>query len=168
MTHLLLSGRPGAGKTHIGKWLKELHGFRHLETDAEPQTLNDLLNGVQSPQSLGDNVVVEWGFAIGDFDKGLVHKLFGMGFDAWWLDGDERTCHRQYLAAKQHLAPADLERAEIAYRIQASAIQEAWPRLHPFYGDDRIICTVTVGPTGPENLTREQIVSLMLADDDEG
>jgi hypothetical protein len=68
MTHLLLSGRPGAGKTHVGNCVAEQDGFRHIETDtpAGMQTLNELLNGVQTPQSLGENVVLEWGFAPGD------------------------------------------------------------------------------------------------------
>jgi len=170
MTHLLLSGRPGAGKTHVGKWLAEQHGFKHIETDdpAGMQTLTDLLNSVQTPQSLGDNVVVEWGFMIPYFDDGLVHKLRGMGFDAWWLDGDEPTCHQRYRATRQHLSPADLDSAEKAYRVQVAAIERAWPRLQSFYGDDRIIRTVTSGPTGPEILTTVQIVAIMQADGGEG
>jgi hypothetical protein len=55
-----------------------------------------------------------------------------------------------------------------AYWAQAKAIQQAWPELERFYGDDHIIRTVTSGPTGPEYLTCAQIVSVMLPDDAEG
>jgi hypothetical protein len=82
--------------------------------------------------------VVEWGFAIVDFDAELVHKLRGMGFDAWWVDGDEPTCHQRYLTVR------------CAARCS------------------RIIDTVTSGPTGLEYRTPEQIVSVMLPDDAEG
>jgi hypothetical protein len=112
--------------------------------------------------------VVEWGFAIVDFDAELVHKLRGMGFDAWWVDGDEPTCHQRYLTARKHFPPALLEQAEKAYQVQVAAIGRAWPRLQSFYGDDRIIDTVTSGPTGLEYRTPEQIVSVMLPDDAEG
>jgi hypothetical protein len=98
MTHLLLSGRPGAGKTHVGNSVAEQDGFRHIETDtpAGMQTLNELLNGVQTPQSLGENVVLEWGFAPGDLPA--VRWLRDVaGFDAWWLDGDEPAARQGYI-----------------------------------------------------------------------
>jgi dephospho-CoA kinase len=84
VTYLLLSGRPGAGKTHVGKWLAERRGFTHVETDtpAGLHTLNELLNGVQTAQGLVDNVVAEWGFKIEYFDAGLVRQFRDAGFDA--------------------------------------------------------------------------------------
>jgi broad-specificity NMP kinase len=35
MALVLLSGRPGAGKTAFGSWLAVQRGFVHIETDAE-------------------------------------------------------------------------------------------------------------------------------------
>lgn len=162
MTHLLLSGRPGAGKTHVGKWLDEQHGFRHIETDtpAGMQTLNELLKGGQTPQSLGENVVIEWGFAIED--SGLVRKLRDAGFDAWWFDGDEEAARQGYIQRR-----GDSPEVMDAYWAQAGGIQQAWPELESFYGDDHIIRTVTSGPAGPEYLTCAEIVSTMLPDDAE-
>src|ERR1700682_5495013 len=117
MTLLLLSGRPGAGKTEVGKWLEEQHGFRHIETDtaAGLRTLNELLGGVQTPQGLGENVVIEWGFMIQYFDSGYVRQLRDAGFDAWWLDGDEQAARQRYMESRQHLSPEELRQAVIGY-----------------------------------------------------
>jgi hypothetical protein len=101
MTLLLLSGRPGAGKTKVGNWLREHRDFIRIETDdpAEWETWGPLLCGSQSPKDaakvrdnaldLGENVVIEWGFLIQYF--GCVRELRHAGFDAWWLDGDEEA-----------------------------------------------------------------------------
>lgn len=170
VTLLLLSGRPGAGKTEVGKWLAERCGFTHIETDTDAglRTLNELLGGDQTPQGLGENVVIEWGFMIQDFDSGYVRQLRDAGFDAWWLDGDEEAARQGYMMSRQHLSPEKLRQAVIAYQAQVPAIERAWPQLESFYGDDHIIRTVTSGPTGPEYLTCAQIVSIMLPDDAEG
>lgn len=165
MTLFLLSGRPGAGKTKVGKWLAEHHGFRHIETDTKPgmETLNALLGGVQTPQSLGENVVLEWGFAP-DY-LGYVRQLRDdAGFDAWWFDGDEQAVRHGYMMSRQHLSPVQLRQAEIDYQAQANAIEEAWQELECFYGDDHVIRTVTSGPNGPTYRPLAEIVSIMLPD----
>jgi hypothetical protein len=167
MTHLLLSGRPGAGKTAVGNWLAEKHGFRHIETDEVGLgVVQELLEGVQTRQSLGEKVVLEWGFPPSDLPA--VRRLRDVaGFDAWWLDGDEPTCHQRYLIARKHLSSAQLADAEKRYQAQVRAIELAQVEFASFYGGDHIIDTVTSGPTGLEYCTCAQIVSIMLPDDTE-
>jgi hypothetical protein len=149
MTLLLLSGRPGAGKTPFGKWLEENRGFTHIETDKDAglATLNALLGGFQGPggaaevrakaRALGEKVVIEWGFMIEDF--GWVRQLQAAGFDAWWLDGDEQAARQGYIN-KTGGGPAAMK----AYWNQVKAIEAARPALERFYGNN-IVCTVTSG-----------------------
>jgi hypothetical protein len=69
--------------------------------------------------------------------------------------------------SRRHLSPERQREAESNYQVQVAAIEQAWPKLESFYGDDHIIRTVTSGPAGLEYLTRAQIVSIMLPDDAE-
>ena len=148
MALVLLSGRPGAGKTDFCCWLAAQHDFAHVETDSQWSAWAPLL-GVQSIQAatetcnrardLGPNVVVEWGFKVAYL--GCVRLLRDAGFDAWWLDGEEEAARQGYIA--RH---GGSSAAMDAYRLQVEEIQEAWPELKRFYGD-HIIRTVTSGPT---------------------
>jgi broad-specificity NMP kinase len=92
MTLLVLSGRPGAGKTEVGKWLASRRDFTHVETDvpADWEDWWQLLCGSQNPKvaaevvakvpALGSEVVIEWGFKVELLDR--VHPLRDAGFDA--------------------------------------------------------------------------------------
>jgi hypothetical protein len=165
MTLLLLSGRPGAGKTEVGKWLAEHCGFTHIETDTDAgwETLRELLGGFQSPQdaavvrdkarALGEKVVIEWGFRVNLL--GYVRLLRDAGFDAWWLDGDEEAARHGYMELR-----GDSPNVMDAYWAQTNAIETAWPKLESFYGD-HVVRTVTSGPT---YRPLAEIVSIMLPD----
>ena len=97
VTLLLISGRPGAGKTEFCRWLQDTYNFIHVDTDARPQILYSLVvqTAIEAQATkeymlgLGSDVVVEWGF-IPDF-LGSVRLLKLVGFDAWWFDADEAT-----------------------------------------------------------------------------
>ena len=125
MTLLLLSGRPGAGKTEVGNWLAEHRGFTHIETDVEWKTWGLLLCGSQSPEgaadmvakarALGPKVIIEWGFKVDLL--GCVRQLRDAGFDAWWLDGDEEAARQGYVK-RQGDSPGVMN----AYWAQANAI----------------------------------------------
>ncbi len=77
MALVLLSGRPGAGKTAFAKWLAAERGFIHVDTDSDWNTLGSLV-AAQSAEAateafnrardLGPNVVIEWGFRLEYFD----------------------------------------------------------------------------------------------------
>jgi hypothetical protein len=162
MALILLSGRPGVGKTEFGHWLVAQHGFIHVETDLEWMTWGPALC-VQSrreafatrnrAQALGPNVIIEWGFKVAYLD--CVRQLRAAGFDAWWLDGEEAAARQGYIDRRGN-SPKVL----YAYQVQVDEIQAAWPELERFYGD-RIIRAVTAGPT---YLPFAEIASIMLGD----
>lgn len=171
MKLLLLSGRPGAGKTAFAKWLKEQRGFQRVETDEEavwaewgPLLCNSHRPGVAAAtrakaEALGEQVVIEWGF-VADLYLGCVRHLRDAGFDAWWLDCDEAVGRERYEAARREkLSPWELKNAVNNYRIQTDKIEAVWPGLKSFYGESHIIRTDTSeGGYRPF----EEIASIML------
>jgi hypothetical protein len=148
MPLILLSGRPGAGKTKYGQWLASEKSFVHVQTDIEPAWITDVLvvetldqaigarNRVRT--TLGPNVVMEWGFLLQFFSS--VKLLRAAGFDPWWFDGDEPGARQGWIAARGSQAPLHL------YEQQVKAIEAARSGLEKFYGD-HIIRTVSSGPT---------------------
>lgn len=148
MALVLLSGRPGAGKTAFASWLAVRRGFVYVETDAEwsswgprvcVQSLEAAVVTHNLAQTLGPNVVIEWGFKVALL--GCVHLLRAAGFDAWWLDGDEAATRQGYISRR-----GSSPNVMAAYKAQVGEIGAAWPKLERFYGD-HVIRTVTAGPT---------------------
>jgi hypothetical protein len=158
---LLLSGRPGAGKTQVGNWLASEHGFSFVESDAKwstwgprlcVQALDQAVETFNLARLRGPDVVIEWGFKLEYLNS--VRTLRTVGFDAWWLDGDEAACRQGYLSRKGN-SPSVLS----AYDIQVQAIDAASSRLERFFGD-HLIRTVE---SGPRYMPLEEIASAMLS-----
>ena len=144
MALLLLSGRPGAGKTELGRWLASERGYVHVETDAEwatwgqPLCAADTLPGATAvrnqARALGPDVVVEWGFRVELLP--CVRQLRVVAFKTWWLDGDEPAARQGYLQ-RRGSGPEVVQ----AYEAQVQFIEAVRPSLERFYGD-RVIRTV--------------------------
>lgn len=144
MALVLLSGRPGAGKTSYAEWLAAQRGFIHVDTDSEWATWGPLLcirsaeaaiATANRARDLGPNVVIEWGFKMALLD--CVRLLRDAGFDAWWLDGDEAAARQGYVMRR-----GDAPGVMAAYWTQVREIEAAWADLESFYGD-HVIRTVT-------------------------
>lgn len=139
---LLISGHPGAGKTHFCRWLRAERGYVHVETDASNQLGNLAVQDDEQARrvrdaaaSLGQDVAVEWGYPPELLPS--VRLLKAAGFEPWWFDADEPTARTRW----QQVRPgADLAQ----YRAQVDGIARAWPSLAEFYGD-HVIRTVLPG-----------------------
>jgi hypothetical protein len=150
VTLLLISGRPGAGKTEFCRWLHDTYDFIDVETDTRPQFIAHLVvqNAIEAQAAkeymldLGSDVVVEWGF-IPESHLASVRFLRYVGFDAWWFDADEATARHLWLRAHGRNPPME------SYLAQTERINQAWPTLSRFYRD-HIVRTVESGPTYTE------------------
>lgn len=158
---LLVSGRPGAGKTAFGNWLRDNHGFVHIESDTEWEWAR-LLCGARRPaeaavtaaraRARGQNVVVEWGFPTPLLE--CVRHLRQAGFDTWWFDGEEDALRYGYVK-RRGVSRVTME----TYWNQVNTIGETWPQMEAFYGD-HVVRTVASGPT---YLPFEEIASRVLS-----
>ena len=136
MALILLSGRPGAGKRETGRWLATEHCYVHVETDVEWATWGqalctaDILAGATTVRNrarvLGPDVVIEWGFRVKLLP--CVRQLRMVGFETWWLDGDEGAARQVYLQRRG--TSADVIQA---YEAQVQSIEAARRRLDSFY-----------------------------------
>lgn len=149
MTLLLLSGRPGSGKTEYSGRLVQI-GFVAIETDERPDwlarlqvpSLDQAVSVRNEAKSLGPNVVIEWGYPPELLPS--VRLLKTAGFAAWWLDGDPMSLVESY---KRRWSVDDPMQPGQPYRLQKDRIDAAWPGLEKFYGPSRILRTVEEGPT---------------------
>jgi hypothetical protein len=93
------------GKTCIGTFLRDRHGFRHLDFEAG-QTRVECLAGtdaqirkrIEELRNGGRDAVVTWGF-VPDSQLEYVLLLRSIGFTWVWFDGNRAAAHREYLKA---------------------------------------------------------------------
>lgn len=133
MQLLLLSGIPGAGKSHFGRWLEDTHGYVHLDVEKDGCLAShhlvdawsscfaspDVGRFVKSLHRLGDRVVVNWGFPPRFLN--VVQRFKAARLVPWWFDADHDAARRAFVA-----------RADVpirAFRIQMAAIQAQWANI---------------------------------------
>jgi hypothetical protein len=100
---LLLTGVPGTGKTTLGNYLREQHGFRHLdfETNTRMTFLGDgseaqIRTRVNRLKKEGRDAVISWGF-VPDQQLGFALILRTLGFSWIWLDGNREASRRAFV-----------------------------------------------------------------------
>ena len=95
---ILLSGIPGSGKTTLGKYLKEKHGFCFFETDSNFDEFNKemrLGNVVARWLDKHNRVCLEWGFM--PCYLTIVLNFKNQGAKLFWLTCDKAIARSKYL-----------------------------------------------------------------------
>ena len=127
-------------KTETGRWLATEHCYVHVETDVEWATWGqalctaDILAGATTVRNrvraLGPDVVIEWGFRVKLLP--CVRQLRMVGFETWWLDGDEGAARQVYLQRRGTSADviqayeAQVQSIEAARRSSTPSTSTAW------------------------------------------
>ncbi len=119
---VLITGIPATGKTTVGDYLRDEHGFKHL--DFESGRLWDYLsNGVMLDEhqikklkTQGRDVVITWGF-VPDTQLAAVRALRDLGFRWIWFDGDREVALREYLKHGRSRSDWDRQLVKIAAHI---------------------------------------------------
>jgi hypothetical protein len=158
---LLLSGIPGAGKSHFGRWLEETHRYVHLDVEQDGRLttyhLTDAWNGcftsldvggfVKALHRVGERVVVDWGFPPRFLN--VVQRLQAAGFVPWWFDADHHAARRAFVAR----GDVPLQ----AFEVQMAAILERWPSIEATFRPNIITTLKSDG----SRLSAEVIYKLM-------
>jgi len=153
MTHLLIAGLPGVGKSNFCTWLAEERGFHHIDVDrttdpdvcrllSDPRNASEivsLLNRRASP------IVIDWGFPPRLLV--VVKALADLGVMPWWFGGDRSAACDAYRA--REAARDGNQGAEAALQYQLGQIDQAWQEIESVFAG-RIIDTVLAGPIQPQ------------------
>lgn len=116
---LLLTGIPATGKTEMGNYLSEHHGFKHLDFET-PSALMTYLGGskatfrhqVEDLKLQSRDVVVSWGF-IPDVQLEYVLLFRDLGFRWIWFDGNRALALEEYLREGRPRAAWDVQLGKI-------------------------------------------------------
>jgi predicted kinase len=109
---LVVTGIPAVGKTTFGRWLKESHGFEHMDVERnggqelDRLGLHDQWDGIfQSDEGAAEFVrclrlrerasVIDYGFPPHLFEA--MARLARNHVPIWWFDGDRSAARQSYL-----------------------------------------------------------------------
>jgi hypothetical protein len=148
---ILLSGIPGSGKTYLGNYLKEKHGFCFFETDANWDVFNRemrLGDVVSRWLDKHDHVCLEWGFKPCYLPHVL--SLKNQGARLFWLTCDKAIARPNYLQVHRKDDPTGE-----AYDKQVKRIEDAHLPTPDFI---KIETSRDGKPKSPEELA-QQILS---------
>lgn len=101
---ILITGVPGMGKTTLGHYLQQHHGFHHFDREAFatwPRWQRRLWNKhlfwfVTLMHWWYGKIVITWGFSP-RFDLQVIQQLTALNASLIWLDGDRGLAYKNYL-----------------------------------------------------------------------
>lgn len=96
--HILITGIPGTGKTAVGEYLRQHHGFSHLdfEDGATLATFSQDKDGFIANALKQKKAVITWGFMPYHQAKHVI-KIKKMGFSLIWFDGNRIAAFREFM-----------------------------------------------------------------------
>ncbi len=140
--HLLIAGIPATGKSTFSRWLTAEHGYVRCPSTEEPG--GDFFGEIARARSQIGNVVIDWGFPVGQLSR--VCELIASGVQGWWFDGDRDAAFQNFKNRVGY--PAD----EAAWHRQLAAIDVGWEEIQAtFHGRELHV----VAP-GPELMPNEE------------
>ena len=97
MLRLLIAGIPGMGKTDMGNYLQEHHGFKHvdMEVGGNIQSILTTPDIFVNQLLQEEKIVLTWGFRPFE-DAESVLDLKSKGFKIIWYDGDRESARREF------------------------------------------------------------------------
>ena len=147
-TLLVISGVPGAGKSHFGRWLRS-KGWRWIDNDkVASKPSKDVIEAswlgvfgvgdaterikgfVNAARADATPTVLEFGFPVQLLP--VVEAMRASGALAWWFTGDGPTCLSDWRSSWHSEMPD-----EIWWR-QYDAITREWPAIAQVYGPNII------------------------------
>jgi hypothetical protein len=137
--HLFVAGVPATGKSWLGQWLAEKHGYLHIDAERDGgidfdrvgvhEEWDDLISTrsarkfIAAISEKGKPVIVNWGFPT-DFLY-VVVALKAEGVDTWWFNGESKVA-RQAFVRRGGIDPVYFDR-------QMADIKREWSRIVPVF-----------------------------------
>jgi len=147
---VLISGIPGAGKSHFGRWMAQHKGALYIDVDLKGidaagirPVWNEFLRTFDARAVAArltrdhEFCALVWGFPVHSLRWVRALQESG-GLVPWWFTGD-RAWARKYLAERQDTDLAQFDR-------QHADIVRAWPEISRVFGE-RLIDTVAADGT---------------------
>ncbi len=158
---ILITGIPGSGKTTIGNYLRDRHGFFHVDMesdeDAGYQKIEKLLAGpvpfIENIISVSLNIVMTWGFVPGDRHIEIINMLKDKyGFKLIWFDGDREAARKAFTSRSTakgkdslkfsmeelNLQMLKIDSSNVIARISPQQVN-TFDKRHNFKGLDKIV-----------------------------
>jgi hypothetical protein len=151
----IISGMPCCGKTYFGDWLRDMHGYTHINLEVRITEQGSVLPPtlyVQMPQwlaSLSSRVVVTWGYKPVNKGFEFMRQFEAAGFTPWWFDTAPAL-------SRQHFIMRDGE-AETRRDFEPlmEKLLESVPLISATYRERRIVTLDENGYLAPEAILAE-------------
>jgi hypothetical protein len=158
---LLICGMPASGKTTFGNWLRDTHGYLHLDLEAGDclganglpafwsrrvweLDAAGLVAFVQYLLNQERHTVMTWGFAVDDHCISIVEGMLAAGVVTWWFEADRLAARQSFQerpaglpGSPRLLGAPDLRR----FDEQVAAIASHWAQIAPAFCD-RVVRTL--------------------------
>jgi hypothetical protein len=160
---LVICGMPASAKTTFGNWLREIHGYLHVDLELKDcLTANGLPAfwsrrileldppGVQAfvrrLAALEQNTVMTWGFHIDCL--GLIEEMTAAGAIAWWFEADRLAARQKFVERGTIIRDGVTQPGTpdlCRFDQQFGTLASHWAEIARVFGD-RVIRTL--GPDG--------------------
>jgi hypothetical protein len=135
---IIVSGIPCSGKTRFADWLRDVHGFTHVNLE-DPSLYASHVIGPSLGQGFpcwlsgtSTKIVVSWGFPPEGECFTLIRAFADSGFTPWWFDAPLELARSRYVARDGE------GRAKQFFDPQAEKITAEKSRLAALYGANRV------------------------------
>lgn len=147
---LIISGMPCCGKTYFGDWLRDEHGYTHV--NLESRLTSDGWIRPPSPYEgmpewlteLAPHVVVTWGFRPVQAAFEFIRHFEAAGFVSWWFDT------RPELSRQRYILRDGEDRTTRYFEPQMEKLLQAAPLISATYRERRLVTLEDSGHLAPE------------------
>jgi hypothetical protein len=161
---LLICGMPASGKTTFGNWLRDTHGFLHLNLELKDSLVANGLPSFWPEQRLWSmdpqqvqrfigylhtqdrDTVMTWGFHVDCL--GLIQEMASVGVTAWWFEVDRLAAREKFASRGTVIRSGVLQPGTpdpVRFDQQMGVLTSRWAEIAMSFGE-RIIRTL--GPDG--------------------
>ena len=153
---LLICGMPATGKTTFGNWLRDEHGYVHLDLESRdcleanglPQFWPERIWNLDESQladfyaylrSLNSGTVMTWAFHTDLIP--LVRDLVRHGCQPWWFEGDRLASRKAHEMRKRVIKQGVAQPGEPnmqTYDSYVASLVQHWAEIAPIFGDNII------------------------------